>query len=240
MAAQTVKEFLTDSYQLISASSPTVPLMGNDMLKGVQFLNQLLKYYSATGLLTPIAQHITFTLPIAQQEITFGAPDVIPTPDVTNGRLSNCQNAWLELENVTYPLIMENRNVFFQSYKFDPQLGLPRFVIITNEVEITRMRFYPAASQVYTVNIYGKFELPTLTENDSMGLLPQYSIMFFQFAVAKYLAFYKGRSNAWSPMLETEYVNLKHTIESVSSINLNIETEQESYLNGAWRVRAGV
>jgi len=240
MPAQSVKEFLTDSYQLVSASSPTVSLQGNDALKGVQFLNQLLKYYSSTGLLTPIAQHITFTLPIAQQEITFGAADVIPIPDVTNGRLSNCQNAWLELENVTYPLIMENRNVFFNSYKFDPQLGLPRFIIITNENEITRMRFYPAASQVYTVNVYGKFELPTLTENSSMNLLPAYSIMFFQFACAKYLAFYKGRVSAWTPLLEAEYRELKATIEAVSSVNLNIETEQESYLNGSWRVRAGV
>lgn len=240
MPAQTVKEFLTDSYQLVSASSPTVPLMGNDMQKGVQFLNQMLKYFSSTGLLTPIARHITFTLPIAQQEITFGAADVIPTPDVTEGRLSNCQNAWLELEGVTYPLIMENRNVFFQSYKFDPQLGLPRFAIITNENEITRMRFYPAASQVYTVNVYGKFELPVLTENSSMSIMPDYSIMFLQFATAKYLSFFKGRSRAWTEDLEKEYRELKATIESVSSVNLNIETEQESYLNGAWRVRAGV
>ena len=39
--SQTVKQFVTDAYQLISANSPTVPLQGNDMLKGVQFLNEL-------------------------------------------------------------------------------------------------------------------------------------------------------------------------------------------------------
>lgn len=237
---QTVKSFVQDAYQLISASSPTVPLHGDDMLKGVQFLNELQDYYSATGLLTPIAKHITFTLPIAQQEITFGSPTQIPTPDVTQGRLSNAQNMWLELENVTYPLIIENRNTFFQSYKFDPQLGLPRFVIITNEVDLTRVRFYPAASQVYTVNVYGKFQLSNVTENDNMGLIPTYQVRFLKLALARDLSIYKGRMQAWNSQLQAMMVEAEQTIMSVSSVNLNIETEQESYLNGSWRVRAGV
>jgi len=237
---QTVKAFVQDSYQLISASSPTVPLHGDDMLKGVQFLNELLDYFSATGLLTPIAKHITFTLPIAQEEITFGSPTQLPLPDVTEGRLSNLQNIWLELDNVTYPLIIENRNVFYQSYKFDPQLGLPRFAILTNEVDLTRIRFYPAASQVYTVNLYGKFQLPNVTENDTMALIPTYMIRFLRLAVAKDLSIYKGRIQAWNALLQKMLEEAEQTITSVSSVNLNIETEQESYLNGSWRVRAGV
>lgn len=237
---QTVKGFVQDSYQLISASSPTVPLHGDDMKKGVQFLNELLNAFSATGLMTTIAKHITFTLPIGQEEVTFGSPTYIPTPDVTEGRLSNLQNAWLELDNVTYPLIIENRNVFFQSYKFDPQLGLPRFVIVTNEVDLTRIRFYPAASQVYTVNIYAKFQLPDLTENSTMAILPTYFIRYLRFALAKDLALYKGRMQAWNELLEASLIKAEQDMMSVSSVNLNIETEQESYLNGSWRVRAGV
>lgn len=238
--AQAVKDFVQDSYQLISASTPTVPLQGDDMSKGIKYLNQLVRQYSATGLLTPIARHITFTLPIGVEEITFGSTDAVPTPDVQEGRLSNLQNAWLLLENVTYPLIQANRNTFFNSYKFDPQQGLPRFVIVTNEVEITRVRFYPSASQVYEVNIYGKFQLPAFTENGYMDNIPQYQTMFLQLALGKYLSVYKGRSQAWNQMLEDMLTEARQTIESVSSVNLNIETEQESYLNGSWRVRAGV
>ncbi len=238
--AQTVKGFVQDSYQLVSSSSPTVPLHGDDMLKGVQFLNELLNAYSATGLMTTIAKEVIFTLPIGQQFITFGSPTQIPTPDVTSGRLSNLQNAWLVLDNVTYPLIDESRNTFFASYKFDPQVGLPRFVIITNEIDLTRMRFYPAASQVYEVHCYGKFQLPNVTENDTMALLPTYYIRYLRFALAKDLAVYKGRMQAWNGQLEAMLNEAKQDMMSVSSVNLNIETEQESYLNGAWRVRAGV
>jgi hypothetical protein len=238
--AQTVKGFVEDSYQLVSASSPTVPLHGNDMLKGVQFLNELLTYYSATGLMTTIAREVVFTLANGQSEVIFGAPDVVPTPDVPVGRLSNLQNAWLELDGVTYPLIDESRNVFYASYKYDPQLGLPRFVIITNEVDITRMRFYPGASQVYNVHVYGKFQLPLLTENDTMSILPAYYIRYLRFALAKDLAVYKGRMMAWNQQLEDMLQQAYQEMMSVSSVNLDIETEQESYLNGAWRVRAGV
>lgn len=239
--AQTVKAFVQDSYQIVSASSPTVPLHGDDMLKGVQFLNELLDAYSATGLMTTIAKEVVFTLPIAQQFITFGSPSHVPTPDVVQGRLSNLQNAWLVLDNVTYPLIDESRNTFFASYKFDPQLGLPRFIIITNEVDLTRMRFYPAASQVYEVHVYGKFQqIANLTENDTMITLPTYFIRYLRLALAKDLTIYKGRMQAWNQGLEAMLVKAEQDMMSVSSVNLNIETEQESYLNGAWRVRAGV
>ncbi len=238
---QIVKQFLRDSYQLISASNPTVPLPGSATEQGLRILNQLLDQYSATGLMTTIAKEIIFPLNLGQSIITFGDAAHVPTPDVTSeGRLANLQNAWLELDGVTYPLIIENRNVFYASYKYDPQLGLPRFVIIQNQTDLTQMRFYPGASQQYNVHVYGKFQLANVTENDDMSELPTYYMMYFQFAVAKYMSFYTGRSLAWTQALEDEYMQLKKDMESVSSVNLDIETEQESYLNGAWRVRAGV
>lgn len=237
---QTVKGFVQDSYQIVSASSPTVPLHGNDMSKGIQFLNELLTAYSANGLMITVAKKVTFTLPIGQEEVTFAAPDFIPTPDVPSGRLANLQNAWLKLDNVTYPLIIENRNTFLASYKFDPQVGLPRFVVVYNEIDVTRVRFYSAASQVYEANVYGKFQLPPLGENDTMAILPSYYIRYLRLALAKDLAIYKGRIEAWTPGLEEMLVTATQDMQAVSSVNLNIETEQESYLNGAWRVRAGV
>jgi hypothetical protein len=238
--AQTVRGFVEDAYQLISASTPTVPLQGNDLSKGIQFLNELIKYYSATALMTTIAREITFSLPIGQEVVTFGSADDVPTPDVTQGRLANLQNAWLELDGVTYPLIDESRNVFFQSYKYDPQVGLPRFIVIVNDTAVTRMRFYPAASQIYQVHVFGKFQLSSVTANDTMAFLPAYYQRYFKFAVAKDLSFYKGRSLAWTKNLEDEYREAKKEMEAVSPVNLTIQTEQESYLNGAWRIRAGI
>jgi hypothetical protein len=240
LQVQTVKQFVQDSYQLISPSSPTVPLQGNDMSKGVQFLNELVAYYSADALLLTISQQVDFVLPIGQQFITFGDPSIVPAPDVPSGRLANCEDMWLTLDGVTYPLIDESRNVFYASYKFDPQVGLPRFIIIRNDVDRTTVRFYPAASQVYDVSVYGKFQLAMLDENSDMSAFPLYYIRFLRFALSKDLALYKGRAQAWTPKLEVEYTNAKATMESASSYNLTIDVGNESYLNGSWRVKAGI
>ncbi len=237
---QTVKQFVTDSYQLISSNTPTVPLQGNDMLKGVQFLNQLLKHYSATGLMLTVAKQVDFTVSIGQSEITFADTAYTGTADIKVGRLANLADAWLTLQGVTYPLIIMNRDVFMGSYKYDPQLGLPRFVIIYNETHLTRLRIYPGPSQVYDLSVYGKFELSELTENDDMSSLPLYYQLFFQFAVGKYLAAYKGRADAWTQFLQDQYLEAKKEMESVSTVNVVIQSANESMLNGYWRVKAGV
>lgn len=238
--AQTAKQFVQDAYQLISASSPTVPLHGNDMAKGIHFLNNLLKFYSSSSLLLTISKKISFEVQIGQQFVTFGDPSYTPTPDVTVGRLANLENAWLELDGVDYPLIDESRNVFFGSYKYEPQQGLPRFIIIVNDTNLTTMQLYPSPSQIYQVFVYGKFQLAYISENDDMSSLPQYYQRFLLFALARDLAFFKGRSTAWDKKLEDMYQEALDDMESVTSCNLVIDTANESYLNGSWRLRAGI
>lgn len=237
---QTVKEFIQQSYKIISANSPTVPLQGSDMSFAVLLMNQILSSFSSSSLLLTIARKISFNVAIGQQFVTFGSPTFIPTPDVTQGRLSNLENAWLELQGVTYPLIQEQRGVFYASYKYEPQQGLPRFVIIDNDNNLTTMQLYPAPSQIYTLFVYGKFELPILSINGDMSGIPAYQELFLSMAVARWLAIYKSRSAAWTAKLENLYDELKKDIEGVSTVNLVIDTDNESYLNGSWRVRAGV
>ena len=237
---QTVKDFVTDAYQIISASTPTTPLHGNDMLKGVQFLNELLTSYSGTGLLTTINQLVTFNLFANKQNVTFGDATLIPAPDVTFGRLSNLQNAWLLLDGVTYPLIDQSRNDFFASYKYDPQLGLPRYVIVTNFNDFTNLRLFPGPSQFFQLNVYGKFQLPTLTENSNMSEVPSYYYRYLKLALARDLAIYKGRLSAWTEDLRDLYLEAKKDTESISPVNLAIEADLDSSLNGSWRVKAGI
>lgn len=238
--AQPVNDFVQDAYQLISASSPTIPLQGNDLQKGVRFLNELLKSYSSSSLLLTIAKKINFQVQIGQQFVTFADPTYVPAANVQEGRLSNLNRAWLNLEGVDYPLIDESRGVFFGSYKFFPQQGLPRFVIITNDLNITTMQLYPAPSQVYTVWVYGKFELPYIPEGGTMAELPLYFYRFLKFALARDLAYYKGRSAAWTPKLEAMFQEARDEMESVTTMDLVIDSANESYLNGSWRLRAGI
>lgn len=251
--AQPVNEFVTDAYQLISANSPTAPLQGNDLQKGIQFLNELLKSYSSSSLLLTIAKKVELVVDIGQLFVTFANADFVPPaswatdpnygttlPSYSGGRLTNLERAWLNLDGVDYPLIDESRGVFFGSYKYFPQLGLPRFAIITNDLDYTTMQIYPGPSQQYNLFVYGKFELPFLVSGGSMAGLPLYYYRFLKFALARDLAYYKGRSAAWTPKLEAMYQELRDDMESVTTMDLVIDSANESYLNGSWRLRAGI
>lgn len=236
----TVRQFVDDAYQLISASSPTVPLQGSDLSKGIQILNRLLKSFSATGLMTPIAVTTSVTLTIGQQEVVTGSSTYTPTPDITLGRLSNIEECWLLLSGVTYPLVQVAREEFNSAWKYDPLQGLPRFVIAFPQTEITTLRIYPAPSQVFEFFVRGKFQLGELTSNDDMSLIPEYMQLYLTYALARQLAPFKGRANAWTAALETLYKELRDDISNASEVNVAIVGERDSLLNGAWRVRAGV
>jgi len=238
--AQSVRGFLKNAYMLIDPNNPTQPLPGDTQILGLQFLNELISSYSGTGLMLTVAKQVDFTMSIGQQFVTFADANYLPAADVQQGRLANLQNAWLTLDGVTYPLVDESRNVFYDSYKYDPQEGLPRFVIIQNQTNVTSMRVYPSPSQVYTLSVYGKFELPNLDINGDMGELPLYFVRYLRLAVSKDFSFYLGRTEAWTEKLEAALVKAEEDMQATSAVNLAISAEHDSYLNGSWRVRAGI
>lgn len=238
--AQTVKQFIDQSYRLISANSPTVPLRSDDLQLGITVMNQLLSSFASTGLLLTIAKTVSKNLGIQQQYVTFGSPTDIPTPDFTDGRLANWDSAWLTLSGTVYPLIPMNRDQFLSYYKYDPLSGLPRFIITYPDTHIVSLRLYPSPSQVYEFSLRGKFQFPEYTSVDDLFNLPDYFNKFFLFAVARDIAFYKGRSEAWTPKLEQMYTEMLDKMEATSEVNLSITGDRASMLNGANRVRAGV
>lgn len=236
----TVREFVEESYRLISASSPTVPLHGSDLSTGIRILNQLFKSYASTGLMITIARTESVALTVGQQFVVTGSPEVLPTPDITVGRLSNLENAWLELSGVVYPMIYISIDEFESSWKYNPLQGLPRFVIVYPDVQTTKIRIYPAPSQFFEFFVRGKFQLPTLNSNSDMSLVPEYMQQYLMFALARQVAPFKGRMNAWTKDLEMIYQELKDVIVASSEVNLAISGDRQSMLNGAWRVRAGI
>lgn len=314
MAAFTVREFVFQSYRLINASNPTIPLHGDDEKLAISVLNQLMQSYASSGLMTTIAKTVQVdidqpinqifftdplypttvtiseivTLTIASPSFTVVNPSLyfvgdlvtgggIPaastilsivgtTITITNnatanglhnlhfthdisdptaayikqGRLANLDSAWLLLNGVTYPLIDKSRDEFLAAWKYEPLKGLPRFIITFPDTAIVKAQLYPKPSQFFTFFCRGKFQLPSLTANSDMSLVPEYYYLYFMYAVARYVAQFKGRVAAWTPELESTYRELKDNIEASSEVNLSIAGDEQSLLNGAFRVRAGI
>lgn len=159
---------------------------------------------------------------------------------IKEGRLANLDNAWLVLSGVTYPLINKSRDEFLAAWKYEPLQGLPRFIITFPETDLVRAQLYPAPSQFYEFFCRGKFQKTPLTSSDDLSGLPQYFIMYLFYAVARDVANFKGRGSAWTPNLENRFQELSAKMEGASEVNLSIAGDEQSLLNGAWRVRAGI
>lgn len=313
--ASTVRQFVFQMYRLITASTPVMPLHGDDEELAIRVLNQILMNYASSGLLLTIAKTETVDINLGVKEIWFTSSDYvgpvttqqetcalavaspsfmvadgtiysvgdgvsgggiplgskiltivgnlvtmtmnatisgasvltfsheIPTPEIAyikQGRLANLDNAWLQLRGETYPLIQENRDEFLAAWKYEPLQGLPRFIITFPETNLVRAQLYPAPSQFFTFYCRGKFQKLPLTSNDTLEGFPEYQELFLLYAVAKYVAKFKGRSGAWTDDLEADYRELKAQMEAASEVNLSIAGDEQSLLNGAWRVRAGI
>lgn len=193
---------------------------------------------SIVGNLITISNNATLS---ATVKLTFTHDTSDPdTAYIKQGRLANLDSAWLLLDGVTYPLIDKSRDEYLAAWKFDPLVGLPRFIITFPETAWVAARLYPAPSQFFEFHARGKFQLPVLTANDNMSLVPDYYQLYLMYAVARYVAKFKARGSAWTPDLEADYRELKDNMEGASEINLSIAGDEQSLLNGAWRVRAGI
>lgn len=176
------------------------------------------------------ASNLTFTHNSADPTVAY----------IKQGRLANLDSAWLLLNGVTYPLIDKSRDEFLAAWKYEPLIGLPRFIITFPDTAFVSAQLYPAPSQFFTFFARGKFSLLPLTANSDLSSLPDYYQLFFLYAVGKYVAQFKSRGMAWTPDLEANYRELKDIIEASSEVNLSIAGDEQSLLNGAFRVRAGI
>ena len=231
--AQTTRDFVRDTYRLISAHSPTVPLHGDDQSKGLQYLNELLQSYGSTGLLISAPTTYSFAITAGQGEVVF-------TRGGAYGRLANPISLWLSLSGTDYPLEIRTKDWLESNYKYGPLQGLPLYAFFVQGLDESTIELYPAPSQGYTFNVYGKFEVPELTLNDTMANIPGYYIRFLRFALARDICSYKGREEAWTPNLEAKYKEARKNMIAASPLDLRLGAPNDDMLNGAARVRAGV
>lgn len=233
---QTVVANLTNGLSTFTVLNPSLYSLG-DMVSGTGILANTF-VANIVGNVITMSSNAFITSP---ENVTFTRD--IPHPGIVyikEGRLANLDNAWLLLNGVTYPLIDKSRDDYLAAWKYEPLKGLPRFVITYPDTNTVRLQLYPAPSQFFDFFCRGKFQLPLLTVNDDLSGVPEYWILYFLYAVAKYVSKFKGRGSAWTPDLEAEYRELKDNMESASEVNLSIMGDEQSLLNGSWRVRAGI
>jgi hypothetical protein len=227
---------LTTSSPSFSVADGTLYNIGEQVTgNGIPALSVII---SIDGNLVTLNNDATITGP---STLTFIQPIVIPgIVFIKEGRLANLDNAWLILSGVTYPLIDKSRDDYLAAWKYEPLKGLPRFAITFPNTEYVDIRLYPAPSQFFQFFARCKLQLSEYNKDSDLSNLPQYFIRFLLAACARDVSLYKGRAEAWTPRLEQMYQEAYDIMVSTSEVNLSITGDEQSLLNGAWRVRAGI
>jgi hypothetical protein len=228
---------------ILTLNSPSFTVLDGTLYKigdtvtgnGIPALTEIL---SIDGNLITLTNDSTIT---GSSTLTFTQPIVIPgIVFIKQGRIANLDNAWLELSGVTYPLIDKSRDDFLAAWKYEPLKGLPRFAIVFPDTEWIDIQLYPAPSQFFEFFARCKLQLSAYTKDSDLSNLPQYYIRYLLFACARDVCMYKGRADAWTQKLEQMYMEAYDIMVSTSEVNLSITGDEQSLLNGAWRVRAGI
>lgn len=230
--AESVRDFVKRAYQLVSANSPTIPLRDGDFTDGLYYFNNLLDQYGGNALLLTVPK-------VYSQAISAGTNVITFDETVTPGRLSNILSCWLESNGTTYYLERFPISVFEDSYRYAPLTGLPQYAFFSQNLTSTQITLYPSPDKGYTFNLRGKFSVQNLLPNDTLDELPAYAKRFYLLALARELAIFKSRNEAWTPDLESRYLEAKKEMVSLSPINLTLRTTTGNFLNGAARVRSG-
>ena len=227
---------LTTSSPSFTVQDGTIYAIGDLVTgNGIPALSAIL---SIDGNLITLTNSATIT---GSSTLSFIQPSIIPgVVFIKDGRLANLDNAWLILSGVTYPLIDKSRDDYLAAWKYEPLQGLPRFAITFPNTEWVDIRLYPAPSQYFDFYCRGKFQLSAYTKDSDLSNLAQYFIRFLLFACARDVCMYKGRAEAWTPKLEQMYQEAYDIMVSTSEVNLSITGDEQSLLNGAWRVKAGI
>lgn len=235
----TVREFLDDCYGIISPSQPSQSLRGIQFKRGLKSLNGLLAFYGLTGFLLPVSDQIIVAVAGGQRDVFFSDCATMPCADWTGGRIAAMQNAWLTFNGVVYPLYDRSRNRFNNMARPLNTSGLPLEYIIHDEVNYTRLELFPPPSRPYLLHIDAKFAASYIDENSTMPQIPQYYRNYFEYAVAKEIAYKNAMANAWTQDLQATLDDKERIVINNTPVNVDIGNKGY-YLTGAALVESGL
>jgi hypothetical protein len=167
-------ELIAKAYYLSNVVSRELETVsGSQQADGLDMLNDLLAEKSAKGRLIPYYTHSTFNLVVNQEE--YFVPNLIDADVVT-----------YNIGDIRYSMLQTNRKVYFGSPRADNVNSLPTSYHFERSLGGGKIYFYYLPSDVYEVNITGKFALTQVSGCDELSDgLDDFYVAYLKYALAK-------------------------------------------------------
>lgn len=167
-------ELIAKAYYLSDVVSRELETVsGSQQADGLDMLNDLLAEKSAKGHLIPYYTHSNFDLVVGQEE--YFIPNLIDADVIT-----------YNIGDIRYSLLQSNRRFYFGSPRADNVNSLPGSYHFERSLGGGKLYFYNFPSDVFRVNITGKFALTQVAGCDDLSDgLDNFYISYLKYALAK-------------------------------------------------------
>lgn len=234
---RTTNKLIQGAFTLCGKFANDKNLSGPNFSQGLEVLNSLLDFYSASSDLIGYYKTIEFPLVISQKEYIISR-DISLNPDVIFDQCILPLHVQLNLSSVRYPVEIVPDIYDYNISRYDNVTTIPWRVYFQNSPGATTLDFIVFPSSDFTCKLKGKFALTYLEENENITTLPNYYHLFLKFALGRMLSkHYIG--SAWPPENEAMYKELLDSVTSANDMSLAANTGaslktrwNDNYYNG--------
>ena len=194
----TVNELIIESFETVGIYAPYKIPSGQDIQRGLNYLNELLDYFSHDGVYIPFFSEINFTMTVGQDEYVI-SKDI--SADVDHNPIIALDYVNISYYEVLYPVAIVSYDQVDSDIRNPEIYSRPKRVVLQKNVDTSKVIFYQKPDFSYDCRLRGKTYLSNVTLQQTLSELPRYYHRFLRNMLGRDLKnIYKSEN--WSPEQE--------------------------------------
>lgn len=215
---RTTNDIIMRSYYLMGELSPDELPTASQISEGLYYLNDLLDFFSSSGIFIPFVTELKFNLVANQDKYTIS--NNVPA-DVVADQIVEIDYCNVIRDNISYPVRLISRSELFNNTRLVNIKTRPGLVILNRQELFSEIQFYPTPVFPYECNLRIKSYLDSLELLDVLNEIPRFYYRFLRYALARELSSVFP-SSSWTPKLEKEYEFMYQQVVAATDIDMTI------------------
>lgn len=211
-----VKTVIDTAFELLGVKSTDTDLPAYQESKGLSVLNDRLAAYTNAPSKLPYGRTLTFDTVVGQQVYEVGVGKAIDSERIVYIPYLSV----IPSGNLIYPLVQIDRATWYTKPRSTTQSGRPTAYYIEQDTDFSKIFLSPVPNAVYTMEGWGKFEIPDVGILDDLAVyLPKNWREFVKYDLANSLfAFYP--TEFWNATKQQHYRDLQQAVQGASDHNI--------------------
>jgi hypothetical protein len=214
-------DLIQTALQLVGVFSPSEAADATTSNNCLKLFNFLLGSFNSNGIMIPYFTKYNFTVNEGKSEYTFSTLLPISEVDVPQSRIIDLRYVNLIQNNVSFPVRVVDRTYLYDQTRVITNQTIPTFVIMEQEIMLTKLIFYPVPGSIYECEMFGKAMLENVNQSDNLSSLPPNYYLFLVYALARMFDDIYGKKK-WSEKQEADYSRMLREVQMSNDIDVSV------------------